>query len=83
MRRTASLAAWALALLTLGATSNSAWADVIHLKNGSKIEGEVLRKTPSGWVVKAVDGKVVSIAATDVKAWRPSAGGIPTSRCWR
>jgi len=39
-------------------------ADVVHLKNGRDVEGEI-RKTPDGWMVIS-DGKVTQVTAADV-----------------
>ena len=77
MRRAAvPLAVW---VLTLAAQvlSPAARADVVYLKDGSKVEGEVLRKTASGWVVRTPDGKVTTVAVDDVKSFeaRRGAGG--------
>jgi tetratricopeptide (TPR) repeat protein len=44
---------------------SSAGADVVHLKDGSQIEGEI-RKTEDGWVVTGADLKQRAIAADHV-----------------
>lgn len=56
-----------------------AWADVIVLTNGTRLEGD-LKKTPKGWQITTADGKTLDIAAADVKSIEvgPGAGaGTP------
>ena len=43
------------------------WADVVHLKDGSRLEGEV-KKSGDGWAVTAPDGKVTQIPADRVQS---------------
>ena len=70
MRRTALFAVWATTLLApLALLPSQAPADVVYLKDGSKVEGEILRKTEQGWVVKQPDGKVTNIEADRVKSF--------------
>src|SRR4051794_12772601 len=61
----------ALALLA----APPARADVIYLRDGSKVEGEI-RKTPEGWVVSAADGKQTNVAAGEIARMeaRPKVG---------
>jgi tetratricopeptide (TPR) repeat protein len=75
MRRLLTLAVWGLTLLAIAALAPSAEADVVYLKDGSKVEGEVLRKTDEGWVVKKADGKVANIDAAQVKSFEAKRGG--------
>jgi tetratricopeptide (TPR) repeat protein len=75
MRRTAMLAVWGGALLALMASASpDAWGDTVHLKDGSKIEGEVIEKTGAGWVIKGADGKTVSVATDQVKSFEAKRG---------
>lgn len=56
----------ALALM-LAALAPSAPADVIHLKDGSKLEGDIT-KTADGWTVRDASGKVTNLKADQVKS---------------
>jgi len=44
-----------------------AFGDIIHLKDGSTLEGE-LQRTRDGWTVTDANGKTTDVAATDVKS---------------
>ena len=48
-------------------TCAGALADVVTLKDGTKIEGDV-KKTDGGWTVTTRDGKVVNVTAEQVKS---------------
>ena len=82
MRRAALLGLCGLTLLApagLGALR----ADVIHLKDGTKVEGEIIRKSDSGWDVKGPDGTVTTIEVSRVKsleAKRGNTGSEPAER---
>jgi tetratricopeptide (TPR) repeat protein len=45
----------------------AARADVIHLKDGSQLEGDIT-KTPEGWTVRDAAGKVTTVPADRVKS---------------
>lgn len=74
MRRFALIAVWGLTLL---APPGGLWlrADVVYLKDGSKVEGELIRKTREGWAVKGADGKIVEIAGDDVRRFEARRDG--------
>jgi tetratricopeptide (TPR) repeat protein len=40
-------------------------ADIIHLKDGRRIEGAI-KRTPEGWTITAGDGTVLTVSAKDV-----------------
>src|SRR5689334_1942947 len=60
MRRFAAL----IAILGLGLTAS---ADVVHLKDGSRLDSDV-KKGPSGYTVTMADGSVKSISSEQVKS---------------
>jgi Flp pilus assembly protein TadD len=69
MRRATQLAAWGLALFApVALFSAPAQADIVYLKDGSKLEGEILRKTDAGWAIKTPDGKTSNIDADRIKS---------------
>jgi tetratricopeptide (TPR) repeat protein len=76
MRRFVSLA---VRSLTLCASMVFAWslrADIVYLNDGTKIEGEVVRKTDAGWVLKTPDGKVTDIEKSKIKSFEAKRGNV-------
>src|SRR5687767_8743284 len=69
MRRTAP--AWVCCLAFL-APFPGASADIIHLKDGTKLEGEIQR-TGDGWVVTDAAGKVTVVDSQRVKSFQATA----------
>src|SRR5690242_10427291 len=59
MKRTAFL----LALLV----TTTSWADIIVLKDGTRIEGDV-KRTPEGWTITLPDGKIRNVSSDGVKS---------------
>ena len=55
------------ALLVVGCLGASAWADVVHLTDGTTLEGEI-KRTPDGYVVTSPDGKVTPVTADRVRS---------------
>ncbi len=53
-------------------------ADIVYLKDGSKVEGEIVQKTDAGWVVKTLDGKTEKIPADRVKSFEAKRNGPGT-----
>jgi Tfp pilus assembly protein PilF len=49
------------------ALSAPIWGEIVHLSDGTTLEGE-LRRTNDGWTVTAVDGKVTVIPAGQVQS---------------
>jgi tetratricopeptide (TPR) repeat protein len=78
MKRVAPLAVWGLTLLASAALPRPARGDVVYLKDGTRLEGEILRKTDAGWVVKGLDGKVSNISADRVKSFEAKRNGPGT-----
>ena len=74
MRRFVPLVVRGLTLLASVALTLPAAADVVYLKDGSKVEGEVVRKTAEGWVVKTPDGKTTNIDSSQVKSFEAKRG---------
>src|SRR5438045_5371239 len=60
MRRFAAL----ITILGLGLTAS---ADVVHLKDGSRLDGDV-KKGPAGYTVTMADGKVKTVSSDQVKS---------------
>ncbi len=56
-----------LLLVTLLALAMPAGADVVHLKNGTILEGTV-KKSPQGWTITNSDGKVTTVPADQVQS---------------
>lgn len=54
----------------LALAGSSAPADVVHLKDGRTLEGDIA-KTPEGWRITTADGKSVSVATEQVKSLEP------------
>ena len=63
MRRLAAAAAL-VAILGFALTSS---ADVVHLKDGSRLDGDV-KKGPAGYTVKMADGTVKTVSSDQVKS---------------
>src|SRR5688500_9267564 len=57
----------AAALALQGALVASLRADVIHLKDGSRLEGEIT-KTDAGWVVREPSGKITKVTSDRVRS---------------
>ncbi len=74
MKWTALLSVWSLTLLAPPAMMLRAGADVVYLKDGTKVEGDILRKTEAGWSVKTADGTVVNVDADKVKGFEAKRG---------
>jgi tetratricopeptide (TPR) repeat protein len=78
MRRAAAAAAlstlFGLTLLAPPTGPAAARADVIYLKDGTKIEGEILRKEDAGWVIKTPDGKVTTVESRKVRSFEAKRG---------
>jgi tetratricopeptide (TPR) repeat protein len=55
------------ALLVVGCLSAGAWADVVHLTDGTSVEGEI-KRTPDGYVVTSPDGKVTPVTTDRVQS---------------
>src|SRR5262245_5069874 len=62
-----AIACWALVLHVS--------ADVIYLNDGSEVEGEIVRRTDSGWSVKATDGKITTVDASKVRSLEAKRAG--------
>lgn len=65
-----------IALAVIGCHA-ATWGDVITLRDGTRLEGE-LKRTPDGWEVTTADGKKNVIPAMKVKGvelTKPAAGG--------
>ena len=81
---------FSLAVIAAAAAAASpAFADVVHLKDGTTITGDVKRGT-IGYLVTLPDGKVKPVAPEDVKsievgatAPRPTAVGVPAATTTR
>lgn len=83
MRRAALLALCGLTLLAPATGPRGVRGDVIHLKDGSKLEGEIVRKGDAGWVVKSADGTTTTIDSGQVRSFeakRGNAGDEPARR---
>jgi tetratricopeptide (TPR) repeat protein len=61
-----AIACWALVLHVS--------ADVIQLNDGSKVEGEIVRRTDTSYVVKSADGGITSVDASKVKSLEAKRG---------
>ena len=86
MRRAALLTLFGLTLLAPPDGPRASRADVIYLKDGTKVEGEIVRRTDAGWVIKSADGKVTTVDISKVRSFdakrgstRPSAAGPGTA----
>jgi tetratricopeptide (TPR) repeat protein len=55
-----------LGAIAMLSCAHSVLADVITLKDGTRIEGQV-KRTEAGWTVMSADGKATDVAADDVK----------------
>jgi tetratricopeptide (TPR) repeat protein len=78
-RHAAPFAAWGLTLLaSIPLCAPRALGDVIYLKDGTKLEGEIVQKTDAGWVVKTVDGKTTKVPADKVKSLEAKRNGPGT-----
>ena len=55
------------ALLVVGCLGVGAWADVVHLTDGTSLEGEI-KRTAEGYVVTSPDGKVTTVTSDRVKS---------------
>lgn len=53
-------------LLLIGLLLSPAWADVLILKDGTRLEGDV-KRTDAGWTVTTGDGKVHNVSASSVR----------------
>src|SRR5688500_15051434 len=62
-------------LVSICWTASPVLGDVIVLRDGSRLEGEI-RKTPEGWVVVGSDGKQTNVASGEVARMeaRPKVG---------
>lgn len=56
--------------------SSPIWADVVVLKDGTRLEGE-LKRTPEGWTMTLADGKTRSFSIDAVQSLQP---GAPATR---
>ena len=56
---------WAFLLGMTGGMA--AFADVIHLKDGSKVEGDI-RRADRGWEIKQANGKTITVSEDDVES---------------
>ena len=65
-RRSAATLAFAVALAAGAWAAPASLADIIHLKDGTKVEGD-LKKTDDGYVVTAADGTVTTVMLAQVK----------------
>lgn len=52
--------------------SSPIWADVVVLKDGTRLEGE-LKRTPEGWIMTLPDGKTRSFGTDAVQSLQPGA----------
>ena len=73
MRRAALLTLCGLTLLAPGGPT-SVRGDVIYLKDGTKVEGEIVRKTEAGWDVKGADGTVTTVPSGQVRSFEAKRG---------
>lgn len=83
MRRAAWLTVCGLTLVALSSAPRVAHADVIYLKDGTKLEGEIVEKTDAGWVIKSADGKITKVQSSKVRSFeakRGNGGGEPMQR---
>src|SRR5262245_20798049 len=64
--------------LVLAAAATPLWGDVVVLKDGSRIEGDV-KKNPAGYVVTLRGGKLAFLSLNDVKSIEAAAATKPTS----
>lgn len=74
MPRFVQLAVWSLALCASLMLTPSLRADVVYLNDGTRIEGEVVRKSDAGWVLKTPDGKVIDVEKSKVKSFQAKRG---------
>src|SRR5690348_5278354 len=76
IKRTRSVAIWfTVALLGGFILSSVARADIVTLKDGTRLEGDV-KKADGGWTVTMKDGKVITVTVEQVKSI--SLGGSTT-----
>jgi tetratricopeptide (TPR) repeat protein len=83
MRRAALWTLCGLTLLAPLGQPRPSRGDVIHLKDGTKVEGEIVQKTDAGWVVKSADGTVTTIEKSKVRSFEAKRGadvGEPAQR---
>ncbi len=73
-RHAAPFAAWGLTLIV----ASVSLGDVVYLKDGTKLEGEIVQKTDAGWVVKTADGKTTKVSADKVKGFEAKRNGSGT-----
>jgi tetratricopeptide (TPR) repeat protein len=73
MRRRALLALCGLTLLT-PLKPATLRADVIYLKDGTRIEGEIVRKSDAGWDVKGPDGTITTVPSGRVRSFEAKRG---------
>lgn len=73
MRRAAALLA--LCGMTFLAPPGLALGDVIFLKDGTKVEGEIVEKTDAGWKIKSADGTVTTVERSKVRSFVAKRGG--------
>jgi tetratricopeptide (TPR) repeat protein len=62
--------------LTLALLAVPALGEVVHLNDGTTVEGE-LQRSSEGWVVTAADGKVVVVTPSQVKSIEFKKSGMP------
>src|SRR5688572_25523017 len=56
-----------IAFAAIVLSASFALADLVHLKDGTSVEGTV-KRTPSGWQISKPDGKVTTVASDAVKS---------------
>jgi Tfp pilus assembly protein PilF len=75
-RAVSIIAAAAAPFLVISATSS---ADIIKLKDGTTLEGDVKRAPDGGWTVVTVDGQTRTVARADVKSIEATTATHPST----
>src|SRR5690348_898050 len=55
------------AVLVVACMAVPTWADIVHLKDGTSLDGEI-KRTPDGYVVTSADGRVIPVPAENVQS---------------
>ena len=55
------------AVLVVACTAVPTLADIVHLKDGTSLDGEI-KRTPDGYVVTSADGRVIPVPAENVQS---------------